>query len=81
MRPETAKFSPVETDPDILNCRVGRLVARAWTDEAFRDLLSSDPAAAFAQFEVPVPPGMTLKVLFDREGLTTFVIPAPISPA
>ena len=65
-------------DPDTLNCRVGQLIFRAWTDEAFKELLASDPTAAFALYDIPVPEGKELKVLFDSDNLSTFVIPPPL---
>ena len=38
-----------------------KVVAGAWSDEAFKAKLTSDPDAALAEHGVGVPPGMTAK--------------------
>ena len=40
----------------------GQLVARAWSDAAFKQRLLADPAAALAEQGIPVPPGVEVRV-------------------
>ena len=40
-----------------------KVVARAWSDEAFKDKLKSDPRAALAEHGIEVPAGMKVEIL------------------
>ena len=40
----------------------GQVVARAWSDETFKQRLLSDPRAVLAEAGVPVPPNVTLQM-------------------
>ncbi len=49
----------------------GRILAEAWLDSAFKDLLEKDPAAAVQEFakrypQNPLPPYDTLSPIGDR---------------
>lgn len=59
-----------------LSRQIGRIVAKAWTDDAFKARLVADPAGTLAAEGVPVPDGMTLAVLEDTDTLRHIVIPA-----
>ena len=52
-----------------------KVVARAWSDEAFKTQLLNEPAAALAAAGVEVPDGMTVKVVENADR------PAPSGPA
>jgi hypothetical protein len=56
--------------------RAAQLVARAWSDEQFKNKLLSDPASTFAEYALPVPAGSKLRVVENPPGVTTFVLPA-----
>jgi len=59
------------------------LIARAWEDEKFRDLLIRDPQAALAQAGLTLPADAVLKVIPDipegeipaKAGVHTLVVP------
>ena len=51
-----------------------RLVARAWTDDAFRELLLSDAPAALAQTGVEFPEGTPLRVVENRADVHNMVV-------
>jgi hypothetical protein len=51
------------------------ILARAWTDEAFRGKLEADPAAALAEAGFPSPEGRTVQVIPETPGALTLVIP------
>ena len=53
----------------------GKLVAKAWSDDAFKAKLLSDPVAAFAEAGVPIPAGKTVKVVENTEVNLYLVLP------
>src|ERR1700722_6765205 len=58
-----------------------RVAERAWSDEAYRELLLSDPLRAVAQEGVAVPEavracGVTFKVVEDSDPLRHIILPA-----
>ena len=55
-----------------------KVVARAWSDEAFKAKLKSDPHATLAEHGVAVPPGMTVKV--QENTADTFHLVLPQAP-
>ena len=52
-----------------------RVVAKAWADEEYKRRLLADPAAVAREEGVPVPEGLTLKVIEDAPGTRTLVLP------
>ena len=52
-----------------------RVVAKAWADEEYKRRLLADPAAVAREEGVPVPEGLTLKVVEDVPGTRTLVLP------
>ena len=52
-----------------------KLVARAWTDEAFKAKLLADPAAALKEAGIEVPDGMTVKVVENTDTVFHLVLP------
>jgi len=53
----------------------GRVVARAWQDEAFKGRLLADPEGALAEMGVEVPADHEVRVVEDTERVTHMVIP------
>ena len=52
-----------------------RVVAKAWADEEYKRRLLADPAAVAREEGVPLPAGLTLKVVEDAPGTRTLVLP------
>lgn len=52
------------------------IIARAWSDEAFRAKLESDPAAALAEAGFPLPDGRVARVTREAPGTLEIVLPA-----
>jgi len=54
----------------------GRIIGRAWEDEAFKAKLLSDPRAAIEQASgLQLPAGVSVKVVEETEDTLYFVIP------
>ena len=53
----------------------GQLVARTWSDTAFKARLLADPAAVLAQEGIPVPPGTEVRVHEDSPTLVHLALP------
>ena len=54
-----------------------KVVVRAWTDPGFKRQLLDNPVAALAEMDVPVPAGMTLKMVENTNQVTYGILPAP----
>ena len=67
-----------DSKPD-LSKTWARVVAKAWADEEYKRRLLTDPAAVAREEGVPVPAGLTLKVVEDTPATRTLVLP-PIPP-
>ena len=52
-----------------------RVVARAWSDAAFKAQLLADANAAFASMGMPVTPGITVRVLEGTDTVVFFILP------
>ena len=57
------------------------IIARAWTDDAFRAKLEADPGAALAEAGFPVPEGRTVMVTPEVPGSLVLVIPPTPAPS
>jgi len=65
-------------DPAITKQRaqsLGRVIARCWTDETFKQQLLADPKTVLASNGITVPAGMDVKVLEDTDAVNYLVIP------
>src|SRR5262245_31048302 len=60
--------------------RWGQVVARAWTDEAFKQRLLADPAAALQEHGLAVPPGVTVRVVEDTDRVVHLALPKRPGP-
>lgn len=55
---------------------VSKVIAKAWSDPAFKDKLVSNPRAAFSEYGIEVPEGMRVNIVEDTPGTMNFVLPA-----
>ena len=61
------------------NLTFDKVVARAWTDPAFKAQLLADPQATLAAAGLSIPPGVTVKVVENTDKLVHLVLPPPIA--
>lgn len=54
----------------------GKVIAKAWTDAAFKARLLADPAGTLVAEGVAVPSGVRLVVVEDTDTVHTLVLPA-----
>ena len=54
----------------------GRLVAKAWSDEAFKQRLMADPAAVLRAEGVTVPPGTDVRLVENTDKVVHLTLPA-----
>ena len=54
-----------------------KLVARAWSDEAFKAKLLNDPAAALKEAGIDVPTGVTVTVVENTDTVFHLILPPP----
>ena len=52
------------------------LVSKAWTDDAFRAELMSNPKQVLTDFGAAIPPGVDVEVVEDEASTWHFVLPA-----
>jgi hypothetical protein len=55
----------------------GQVVARAWSDEAYKQRLLSDPQAVLAEAGLPIPPNLTVQVHEATPTQLHLVLPLP----
>jgi hypothetical protein len=56
--------------------KMGKLIAKAWADEGFKQKLLADPAATLKAEGVVLPAGRSIKTLADDDQVLHLVIPA-----
>lgn len=64
-----------------LSARYAKLIARAWSDAAFKEQLIKDPHSAFGEYDIKIPEGQTVKVVEDTADTTHFIVPPPPTAA
>jgi hypothetical protein len=52
------------------------VVARTWTDKAFKDRLTQSPREALAEYGIQVPAGVNLTILQETENDRYLVLPS-----
>ena len=57
--------------------KYGQVVAKAWSDSAFKAKLLKDPQAALVEAGVEVPAGVSVKVVVETETTRYFILPLP----
>jgi len=55
--------------------KMGQIIAKAWTDEAFKQRLLANATAVLKEEGVAVPDGMTVKAVENSEKIFHLVIP------
>lgn len=55
---------------------LGRMIAKAWADPAFKERLKADPKAVLAEMGVETPEGVVVEVLENTAEKTHLVLPA-----
>ena len=61
------------------NLTFGKVVARTWTDPAFKAQLLADPLATLAAAGLSIPPGVNVKVVENTDKLIHLVLPPPVA--
>src|SRR4051794_6983539 len=54
---------------------IGKIIARAWSDEAYKARLVSDPGSVFEEAGLDVAEGVDIRVVEDTPGVRHFVLP------
>jgi len=54
---------------------IGKVVAKAWTDEGYKQRLLSDPATVLKEEGIAVPEGVQIKVVENSDKVFHFVLP------
>ena len=55
--------------------QMGRIIAKAWADEAFKAALMADPVATLKAEGIPVPEGLSLTVVVNTSTHLHIVLP------
>ena len=55
----------------------GKIVAKAWRDEAFKAQLIADPTEVFREYGVAVPEGVEVKMVENTDKVVHFSLPPP----
>ena len=57
--------------------QLASLFAACWKDEALKARLMADPKAVLAEYDMPVPDGMDVKVVENADDCVHIPLPAP----
>jgi hypothetical protein len=57
--------------------QLASLFAACWKDEALKARFMSDPKAVLAEYDMPVPDGMDVKVVENADNCVHITMPAP----
>jgi hypothetical protein len=66
--------------PQDFSKKIAQLTARAWSDDAFKKRLLSDPMSVAKEYDIPVPPGSQIRIVEDTPTVRHFILP-PKPPA
>jgi hypothetical protein len=55
--------------------KMAKVVAKAWSDESFKERLRTEPKAVLEEHGIAVPPGLEVKVLEQTDKLMYVVLP------
>ena len=58
---------------------IGKIIARAWSDEGYKARLVSDPRSVFEEAGLDLPEGLDIRVVEDTPDVRHFVL--PLAPA
>ena len=73
---ETSKLTPHQQAALQRKLLEAEVVAKSWTDEAFRSKLETDPKTALAGIGLPVPEGVSVIVKSEAPGHLQIILPA-----
>ena len=54
---------------------IGKIIARAWSDEGYKARLVSDPRSVFEEAGLDLAEGLEVRVVEDTPGVRHFVLP------
>ena len=57
--------------------KLAQLFAACWKDEALKARLMADPKAVLAEYDMPVPDNMDVKVVENADDCVHITLPAP----
>jgi hypothetical protein len=63
------------------NRRVGRVIAKAWSDPAFKARLKSDPKTVLQEEGIEILPDVEIQVIENTSNVTYLTIPTAKAPA
>ena len=66
-----------EKNAAALQVAYGKLIAKAWSDQAFKRRLLSDPAAVLKDEGFDVPAGVTVRVFENTDKVVNLILPPP----
>ena len=58
---------------------LAQLFTACWKDEALKARFMADPKAVLAEYDIPVPDGMDVKVMENADNCVHITLPAPPS--
>ncbi len=62
-------------DPNEFQKDYGKLVAKAWEDDAFKAELLVDPMKVFKENDIEVPDGIEVRIVENTENTMHFILP------
>lgn len=65
-----------QIDQQDWNKKVGQITAKAWTDDAFKKRLLSDPTNVLQECGLPIPSGVEIKMTEDTDTLIHLSLPS-----
>jgi len=72
---EESQLAPLQKAVTGQKLTEAAILARAWSDKAFRARLEANPAAALAEAGIPAPQGKTLRVIREEPGTLRLTLP------
>src|SRR4051812_29274800 len=73
--PKASRTEPTMTNEEQAKA-IGKVIAKAWADEAFKARLLADPAVVLAAEGVPMPAGVSLRVIENTATVINLILPA-----
>ncbi len=62
-------------DKDEFQKAYGKLVAKAWSDDDFKEKLLADPMIVFKESKIMLPDGIEVKMVENTDKITHFILP------
>src|SRR5688572_33053976 len=58
------------------NKKYGQIIAKAWSDPLFKQRLMENPKSVAAEYGIPVPGGLELRIIENTPGVINIVLPS-----